>query len=160
MITIPQGVAVQISGCKVSVKGPKGHVEKEFSSLVSMKNSGSQFEAEGAKCMVNTVEGIVSNMVKGVTEGYHKELKIIYAHFPISIEVKGKELVIKNFQGEKQPRRSDIVGDTKIVVKGQSVTIDGADKHAVGQTLANMKAAMKIKDKDSRIFQDGVYEIA
>jgi len=159
MITIPQGVAVQVSGCKVSVKGPKGQVEKEFSLQVAIKHSGSQFEVEGAKSMVNTVEGIVSNMVKGVSEGYHKELKIIYAHFPISMEIKGKELVIKNFQGEKQPRRSNIIGDTKIVVKGQSVTVDGADKHAVGQTLANMKAAMKIKDKDSRIFQDGVYEV-
>jgi large subunit ribosomal protein L6 len=50
-----------------------------------------------------------------------------------------------------------VVGETQVKVKGQDVTISGPDKEAVGQTAANMKNILKIKDKDPRIFQDGIY---
>ncbi|MBI4399385.1 50S ribosomal protein L6, partial [Candidatus Micrarchaeota archaeon] len=80
-------------------------------------------------------------------------------HFPISIEIKDKKLVIKNFLGEKQPRSAKIVGTTKIEVKGQEVTISGTSKDDVGQTVANLVNATRISDRDSRVFQDGLYII-
>ena len=159
MITIPEGVTVQVSGNRVDVKGPNGQVEKSVSPLVSVTVEGSEIKTEGKKALVNTVEGLVTNMIKGVTEGFRRELKILYAHFPVSVEVKGKDILIKNFQGEKQPRKACAVGDTKVDVKGQVVTVSGPDKEAVGQTIANMRTATKIKDRDSRIFQDGIYEV-
>lgn len=159
MITIPEGVTVEVSGNKVGVKGPKGQVEKSFSPLVSLSVEGRQIRSEGKKALVNTVEGLITNMIKGVTEGYKRELKIMYAHFPVSLEVKGKDILIKNFQGEKQPRKACAVGETAVSVKGQNVTVTGPDKEAVGQTIANMRTATKIKDRDSRIFQDGIYEV-
>lgn len=159
MVSIPQGVSVSVSGDRVVVSGPKGKVEKAFGPMVAVSVSGSEVRAEGGKAGVNTAESLISSMVKGVTEGFRKELKIVYAHFPISIEVKGQDIVIKNFQGEKQPRKARLIGDTKIAVKGQQVTVTGSDKEAVGQTIANMRIAMRIKDRDARVFQDGMYEV-
>jgi large subunit ribosomal protein L6 len=159
MVAIPQGVSVEVSGNRVSVKGPKGRVEREFSPLVSISVSGSEVKAEGGKMHVNTTESLLSSMMRGVTEGYKKELKIIYAHFPISLEVKGQDVIIKNFQGEKMNRRSRLVGETKLAVKGQAVTVSGTDKEALGQSIANLRSAMRIKKKDGRVFQDGIYEV-
>ncbi len=156
---MPQGVSVQLSGNRISVKGPKGTVERTFSPLVAISVSGNEIKVDGDKMHVNTTESLLAAMAKGVTEGYKKELKIIYAHFPISLEVKGQDVIIKNFQGEKMNRRSRLVGDTKLVAKGQAATLTGSDKEAIGQSMANLRTAMRIKEKDDRVFQDGIYEI-
>ncbi|HID72385.1 TPA: 50S ribosomal protein L6, partial [Candidatus Micrarchaeota archaeon] len=108
---------------------------------------------------VKTVESLVNSMCKGVKDGFEKKMKILFAHFPISIEVKGKDIFVKNFLGERAPRKTSLVGDaTKLQVKGQSITISGPDKEAVGQTAANLRTITRIKEKDGRIFQDGIYD--
>jgi large subunit ribosomal protein L6 len=159
MLTIPENVTLEITQNKVIAKGPNGAVEKSFTPLVKLKLEGSELSVEGKKSFSNTVESLINNMVIGVTDGFKKEVKVIYAHFPISVEVKAKQILIKNFQGEKKPRLASIVGDTKVVAKGQLITIEGPDKEAVGQTVANLVTATKIRDKDDRIFQDGMYEV-
>jgi len=75
----------------------------------------------------------------------------------MSIETKGTELWIKNFLGEKKPRKAKIIGKVKIEVKGQDVRVHGADKEAVGQTVANIRTATRIREKDGRVFQDGIF---
>jgi large subunit ribosomal protein L6 len=158
---IPQGINVRVEGHTVIVKGPQGEVKKTFPKGTEVKVSGSAVEVSSDdRAMRGTAEAIVKNMIKGASGGYSRSVKLLYAHFPITIEVKGSDITIKNFLGEKQPRKTVLVGSTKVVAKGQSVTVSGPDREAVGQTLANLKAAMKIKDKDGRVFQDGIYDEA
>ncbi len=160
MIAIPQGVTVRVEGQKLTVKGPQGEIAKTISKEASVVVKGSQVEVTShSKALAGTTESIVNSMLKGVVTHYTKNFKLIYAHFPISIEVKGSDVTIKNFLGEKMARKTVLIGNTKVQAKGQSVTVSGADKEAVGQTIANLRTAMKIKDKDSRIFQDGIYEV-
>jgi large subunit ribosomal protein L6 len=158
MIELPEGTTIQVDGHKVTVKGPQGEVQKEFSKRASIKVEGNKVEVTADKALKGTIEALIGNMVVGVNKGYSKKLKVLYAHFPISIEVKGKDITIKNFIGERQPRKTVLLGNTKVEVKGQNVTVSGPDKEAVGQTIANMTTAMKVKNKDGRIFQDGIYE--
>jgi len=160
MIEIPEGVTVQVDGHKVTAKGAAGEVNKTFGKEVSVKLDGKKIEVSGSDYAINTtVESILKSMVNGAKTGYKRSMKLLYAHFPISIEVKGKDILIKNFLGEKQPRKTLLIGNTKIEAKGQNVTISGPDKEAVGQTLANLRTAMKIRDRDARVFQDGIYEL-
>jgi len=157
---IPEGVTVQADGLNVTVKGPKGEVQKTFPKRTEIKVDGNKVEIQSPKqAMKGTAEAVMKNMLKGVSEGYERKLKLLYAHFPITIEVKGTEIAVKNFLGEKQPRKTSVVGSTKVTAKGQNVEVSGPDKEAVGQTIANLKAAMKIKGKDGRIFQDGIFEV-
>ncbi len=111
------------------------------------------------KMLIKTITAHIKNMVKGVKEGYKIKMKVIYAHFPITFEVKGKEVIIKNFLGEKVPRKSKIIGDTEVEIKGQDILVSGVNKDTVGATISNLKLATKIKKRDSRVFQDGVYII-
>jgi large subunit ribosomal protein L6 len=155
---IPEGVTVQVDGQKITVKGPNGEVQKVFSNRVTVKVEGNKAEVEcNIPALKGTLESILKSMILGVTEGYTTKMKVLYAHFPVSLEVKGKEVLIKNFLGEKKPRKTAIIGSTKMEVKGQAITLSGPDKEAVGQTAANLKISMKIKEKDGRIFQDGIY---
>ncbi|MDD5172099.1 MAG: 50S ribosomal protein L6 [Candidatus ainarchaeum sp.] len=156
---IPQGVTVRMDGATVIAKGPQGEVKKSFPKGISVKVSGNAVEVSSSdKAIQGTVEAVVKNMMEGASKGYSKNFKLIYAHFPISIEVKGSDVTIKNFLGEKQARKTILIGSTKVQAKGQLVTISGPDKEAVGQTLANIRNAMRIKDKDGRVFQDGIYD--
>jgi large subunit ribosomal protein L6 len=160
MITIPDGVTVRVDGCMVTAKGPAGEVQKTFSREAVLKADGSKVEVSAnRKALVNTVEAVLKCMVEGAKGGYRKSFKLLYAHFPVTIEVKGKDISIKNFLGEKQARKTVLVGATKVEAKGQSVVISGPDKEAVGQTIANLRSAMRIKDKDGRVFQDGISDV-
>lgn len=163
MVVIPEGVSVEIDGMNVTAKGPKGTVARKFSAVISLEKKDNEIVVKGTekeKAYTGTVNSLLSSMFKGVSEGYSKSLKILYAHFPVTLEVKGDRVLVKNFIGEKHPRKARIMGDSKVEVKGQNVTVSGPDKEAVGQTIANLKAAMRIRQKDARIFQDGIYEAA
>jgi large subunit ribosomal protein L6 len=156
---IPEKVKVTIAGTKIHVEGPKGKLERTFPSKdLKLASKDGEVSVSAPELMLeNTIKAHIKNMFKGVTEGYSHKMQIIYSHFPITMEVKGPAINIKNFQGEKKPRRAKIVGATKVEVKGQDVSISGIDKEAVGQTIANLFTATKIKKRDSRVFQDGIY---
>ncbi len=156
-MNIPDGVTVSVDGSNVTVKGPKGELYKELSKMAKITVDGSSVQVEADKALKGTLEAVITNMINGVTEGHSKKLKVLYAHFPVSIEIKGKDILIKNFLGEREPRRTKVAGSTKVDVKGQNITVSGPDKEAVGQTAANLIEATKIRNKDVRIFQDGIY---
>jgi len=98
-------------------------------------------------------------MIRGVTSGYTYKLKIVYAHFPMTVKVQEKEgrITIDNFTGEKTPRVAKIIGPTKVKVAGDEIHVQGTNLRDVSQTAANIQSATRIKDKDQRVFLDGIY---
>jgi large subunit ribosomal protein L6 len=163
MVEIPKDVQVEVKGDTVIVSGKLGKLQRSFKSLgVKLEIKGNQLEiggGEGGKVLEGTIEAHVKNMFKGVTEGFSHKLQAVHSHFPMSVEVKGDRVLIKNFIGEKKPRSAEIVGKTKVEAKGTDIFVSGPDKDAVGQTCANISMATAIKQKDSRVFQDGVYMV-
>jgi large subunit ribosomal protein L6 len=158
---IPDGVNFSVDGLSLKAKGPGGEVAKNFPEKVQIKVNGKEIEVSCVdKALCNTWAAHVKNMLTGAKDGYKIKMKIIFAHFPITLEIKGKDIMIKNFLGEKVARKAKLVGNTKVEAKGQDVTVSGPDKDAVGQTIANMRLAMKTKDRDHRVFQDGVYIVS
>ena len=82
----------------------------------------------------------------------------MFAHFPISVKVKGKEIYVENFFGERSPRISKIIGeDTKVKVLAEDVLVEGPSLEDVSQTAANLESSTKVKNKDQRVFLDGLY---
>ncbi|MFT4922899.1 MAG: large subunit ribosomal protein L6, partial [Haloarculaceae archaeon] len=106
---------------------------------------------------LGTFQSHVENMFHGVTDGWEYEMEIFYSHFPMQVSVEGEDVVIENFLGEKAPRRTEIRGDTEVAVDEERVTLHGPDIEDVGQTAADIEQLTRVKDKDVRVFQDGVY---
>lgn len=170
LVKIPEDVSAEVKDFKVSVSGKKGKLEKDFSSplfdkFVKIEKGDSVIKVSSEsmkrkiKSQVGGIAAHIRNMVKGVTEGYSSKLKVVYLHFPMSVKVVGKEVVVSNFLGEKAPRRATILGDTKVEVKGEEITVSGTDKNDVGQTAANLERATKIAARDRRVFQDGIFVV-
>ena len=168
-IEIPEGIEVEVvDGKKVIVRGPKGNVEKDFSktpAYLSLEDGRVVVEVrwKGKRgfALLNTILSHLKNMFTGVTKGYVYKLKAYYIHFPIDVYVDGDYVVIKNFVGERGLRKARILPGVKVDVVKKGGDIDlivtGIDKEAVGQTAANIMQATKIKNKDPRVFLDGIY---
>ena len=109
------------------------------------------------KATVGTFQSHTTNMIRGVTEGFEYGMEVFYSHFPMQVSVEGDDVVISNFLGERSPRRTTIHGDTEVRVDGEELTITGPSIEDVGQTAADIEQLTRVKDKDTRVFQDGVY---
>jgi len=168
IIEIPKGIEVEIDKFKIIVKGPKGSLERDFYSPlfkrdIAMKKEDNKIfistesKRKKVKAMLGTIEAHIKNMFIGLTNGYVAKLKIVYMHFPFTIKVTGDEVAISNFLGEKLPRKTKIVGDCKLEVKGDEITVTGINKEDVGQTSANLERVTWIRSRDRRVFQDGIF---
>ena len=161
---LPEKVEAHVSGHEVTVKGPRGElkrsliypgvtIKKEGSKLIVVSTTANRRE----KAVVYTYAAHIKNMLTGVTKGFRYKMKIVFSHFPITVKVAGKEVEITNFYGEKRPRTAEIIGNVKVSATKEEVTLEGNSVEEVGQTMSNLEQATKIRNKDSRIFQDGIY---
>jgi large subunit ribosomal protein L6 len=163
-LEIPADVDASWEGLELTVSGPNGSVTKQLwypNVSVSIEGDAVVIESDEAdqrtRATMGTFESHVENMFHGVTEGWEYEMRVLYAHFPMQVRVEGDEVVIENFLGERAPRRTTVHGDTEVEVDGETLRLSGPDKEAVGQTAGDIEQLTRINDKDTRVFQDGVY---
>ena len=164
-LPIPEKVDIKKRDHMIVVTGSKGTVSKDIHKLpaeITVTDKTVTIEPTGKRkrdlAITNTVKSIIANMFKGVEKGFSYKLKIVFAHFPISVKVKGKEIHVENFFGERSARISHIVGDTTSVkVIGDDVVVEGPSLEDVSQTAANIESSTRVKGKDQRVFLDGLY---
>lgn len=158
-VEIPKEVKVNITGSTAKISGKNGEVSFGFKPIVKFGIENDAVKLEGPDMFVGTYKSHLNNAIKGVLEGHKKKMKVIQAHFPMKLEQKGDKIFIKNFLGSKVDRVANIIGSTKVSIKGQEIYIEGPDIYAVGQTAANLRQATKVRNKDVRVFQDGIYPV-
>ncbi|MCK4717309.1 MAG: 50S ribosomal protein L6 [Thermoplasmata archaeon] len=164
---ILEGASASLKKGMLTITGPKGALSREFHDpkiTLAMEGKEVVIKTElpqtREKALVGTWNAHVNNMLRGVTEGFTYRMKLVYSHFPVKVSVKGDQVVIENFSGEKSPRFARIMEGAKVTAKGDQVTIEGIDKENVGQSMANIERATRIKGFDRRVFQDGIYLVA
>ena len=163
-IELPEGAEAKIDHGIVFMKGPKGENSKPLANKrISIKVEGKKIvlaakrTSKKEKQVLKTFAAHIKNMVKGVTEGYVYKMKICAGHFPMNVAVSGNMLVVKNFIGEKHPRKIRITEGADIKVSGSDITIEGVDKEKVAQMSATIEEKTKRVGYDRRVFQDGIY---
>ena len=163
--TVPaKDVIVTYADGILSIKGPKGTIQRKFNDpriKVSHADGKINLVAELAtrreKMLMGTYVSHMYNMVTGVTEGFIYELKICSGHFPMTVAVQGDELVVKNFIGEKKPRKLKLKTGAKVTVDGTIIKIEAIDKEIAGMTASAIELLTRRPGFDNRIFQDGIY---
>jgi len=163
-VTIPGGVKVELDGPVLRVSGQKGKLERnirfpqisasiEDAELVFSTGS----DRKNVIAMVGTFAAHANNMFTGVNQGFEYRMKVVYSHFPIQLKLQGNKLEISNFLGEKKARYARIEEGVNAKVGNDEVVLTGIDKELLGITSANIEHATKIRKRDPRIFQDGIY---
>ena len=167
-IPIPDGMGSNIDGNTVTISKEGNSLSREFvHNRVEVLASGSDLEVScslprrSEKALAGTWAAHLRNMVKGIDQGFEYRLKAVFSHFPMSLKVDGDKFRITNMLGEKVPRVAKMPwtpseGQVKIENK-TDIIVTGADREKVGQTAANIEKACKVKKRDPRVFQDGVF---
>ena len=163
-VVIPEGVKVTQNKNMLEFVGPLGKTYKSFRSIpvkIELIDDKVILKAMGSRkkdyAILHTARSIIRNICEGLIEGYTIKMKVVFAHFPITIKVEGKKVLIENFQGERAPRSTAIVGNTKVSPKGEDVILTGEVLTDITQTAANIELTTKVKNKDHRVFLDGIY---
>jgi len=170
-LNIPDGVTLTVKGRNVTVKGPRGTLNKSLHHLnLDMRVDKKRktftvmrwFGTRTDNATINTAIALVRNMVTGVTKGYQYKLRFASAHFPINVSVEGQEVEIRNFLGEKRVRRKLVSPNVKVyrtdikLVKDELV-LEGNSVEEVSQQAAQIHELCLVKNKDIRKFLDGIY---
>jgi large subunit ribosomal protein L6 len=141
-VSIPDKVKVTVTGEKVLVEGPKGKVEKTFAPVVKVTVADQKVtfapteESRFSKAMYGTARSVVAGMVKGVTDGYVKDLEIQGVGFKANLKGKQLDLAL----GYSHPIVMDIPEGIKITVVDQTkIKVEGADKQLVGKVTAEIR---------------------
>jgi large subunit ribosomal protein L6 len=165
-IEIPSECQLSLDGKTVTVSGPKGTLERTFpepQTRLRMEESEliatTHINRKRSRALVGTVIAHVRNMLTGVQFGYEYEMKVVYSHFPITVETKGDIVIIKNFIGERGARKARLIGEVQVKIQEDEIFVSGIDIEHVSQSAANIQQACKIRDKDRRVFLDGIYVI-
>ena len=163
-IEIPKDVQVSLQGNQITVKGKNGELTRSmdmrFTKIENKENKiilTADSKRSVEKALTGTAAAHLKNIVQGVQKPHEYKLKIVYAHFPINVSVQKDRVEIKNFVGEKVPRQANVIGKTRVEIKGQEIVVTGSNVEEAGQTAANIEKATRIRGKDLRVFQDGIY---
>ncbi len=141
-ITVPAGVTVTIDGTKVTIKGPKGELTREFPSMMIIKQEGDVITVERpddsreAKSYHGLVRTLVANMVEGTAKGFSKKLQLVGVGYRAAL--KGKDLDLQ--LGFSHPVVVPCPEGITFEVPTQTeIVVSGPSKEQVGQVAADIR---------------------
>ncbi len=142
-IPVPQGVEVNIQGNVVSVKGPKGQLEKELhpEMIVKLEDNNVIVERPSDNKLHKSLHGLsrtlIHNMIEGVTKGFQKNLELVGVGY--RAQKQGNKLVLNI--GYAHPVEIEAPPNIEFdVPAANKITVSGIDKQLVGQIAANIRA--------------------
>ena len=146
-IPVPRGVDVTLSGGHVTVKGPKGSLERDIPGAITIRQEGDQLLVERPdderenRAMHGLVRSLVNNMVVGVTDGFTKELEIIGVGYRAT--AKGSDAIDLALGFSHAVEVKAPSGITFDVPTPNRIDVKGSDKELVGQVAADIRKLRK-----------------
>jgi len=168
-ILIPKGVKVKSRTRKIKISGPRGCLSRNFShTIIKITTDQKKIyltlwhgNRKKTACL-NTISSHISNLIFGVVYGFQYRMKMVYAHFPINLNIidEGKGVEIRNFLGEKRVRKIFMSNDV-LCEKNESskdeIILKGNDLSLVSMSASAIQQSCLVKNKDIRKFLDGIY---
>ena len=142
VLAIPENVTVVVSSNVVTVKGPKGELNLTLDKRINVEVKDNTVvvtrinETIPARKMHGTTNANITNMIKGVTEGYKKDLEIVGVGYRFNL--KGNTLVIN--AGYSHPVEMEIPAGLKLeAISNTEISVSGINKELVGEFSANIR---------------------
>lgn len=140
ILTIPAGVTVTTEGNRVNVKGPKGELSTEINKNIKVEVNGTELKITRTSDLFKNFHGTananISNMIKGVTEGYEKKLEAVGVGYRFAL--KGANLDITAGYSHHVEMETP-AGITLECPSSTELVVKGIDKQKVGQFAAEIR---------------------
>jgi len=163
-IEIPAGLDIEIDGSRIKIKKEGKEAVREYFGFEIKKEDNfivlhHKKATKKEKKLIKTTKAHIKNIILGFGKKFIYKLKICSVHFPmtVSIDKAKNEIMIKNFLGGVKPRAARIVTGAEVKIDKDNIIVESQNIEAAGQTAANIEKAIKITNKDRRVFQDGIY---
>jgi large subunit ribosomal protein L6 len=162
-LEVPAGIKFEVANGIMTVEGSKGKLTRPIDPKLSVKLEGTtavisvKNASKREKTLIGTFKAHFANMLLGVNEAFVYRMKVCSGHFPMTVVVKGSELIVKNYLGEKVPRILKFKSGVDVKVEGDIVVVSSPSRELAGQTAASIEKLTCRADYDKRIFQDGIY---
>lgn len=164
-IEIPQGINAFRENEFIILKKDSNEIKRKLNEVIDAKIEGNKITISTKKStkrerkMFGTTIAHINNMIKGLTKNFKYKLQVASVHFPITLihDKTTNELVVKNFLGEKKDRRIKLIEGVNVKLNKDTIELDSADIEKAGQAAANIENGTKVRKRDRRIFQDGIF---
>ncbi len=144
-IEIPEKVEIKIEGNRLTAKGPKGQLTREFSPLLSVQQEDNQIvvkrksDQRQERALHGLTRSLINGMVEGVTKGFEKKLTMVGVGY--NAKLKGKDLELE--VGYSHPVVIKAPAAIEFEVEKTNITVKGIDKQQVGEIAAKIRAVRK-----------------
>lgn len=162
---IPEGTTAEVDGTRLTVKKGENIIVKKINPIIDVKIENNKLTIKSDKSskkerkVFGSTKAHINNMLKGLEEKFKYKLMAVNVHFPMNVSVdKDKNVVlIKNFLGEKKDRIVKIVDSVDVKINKNEIIIESSDIEKAGQMAANLEKGTKVRNRDRRVFQDGIF---
>jgi large subunit ribosomal protein L6 len=143
-VPVPAGVQIKIDGSKVTVKGPKGEMEREFHPELSITLEGEVVRVQRPnderqfKALHGLTRALINNMVIGVTQGYSKTLEVRGTGYRAALQ--GKNLVMALGFSHSVIVEPPTGIEFEVNPRASTIIVRGYDKEVVGRVAAEIRA--------------------
>ena len=145
-IIIPEGVDVSVEANNVTVKGPKGTLSRQINEVVTIEQKDGEILISVAnekdtneRAQWGTARAVIANLVKGVTEGFSKQLEVNGVGYKVNLS--GRTIVL--YVGYSHDVNFELPEGIDAAVEGNVITITGSNKDLVEEVAANIRSVRK-----------------
>ena len=164
-LEIPEGISANVEGNEIVLKKDSKEIKRKLNNRIQVKVEGNKILLNSKKVskrekkILFTTKAHIKNAFEGLIKPFKYKLQAVSVHFPMTLEVdKSKNtLVVKNFLGEKKPRVINIINGVEIKLIKDVIELESVDIEKAGQVAANIEKGSKIRSRDRRVFQDGIF---
>ncbi len=142
-VSVPATVKINVKGLEVHVEGPKGKLSHTLPECIAMSQEGATLkftrinDERRVRALHGTSQRLVENMIKGVSDGFRKDLEIHGVGFRAAIKEDKLDLSL----GYSHPLLHPIPQDIKVTVTDNTkISVEGIDKQRVGQFAADIRS--------------------
>lgn len=164
-IDVPEGISTELDNNFLIMKKDNKLIKRKLNPLINLKIEGkkivmtSKRARKTEKRLFGTFRAHIKNMIKGLIDEFTYKLQVSNVHFPMSVsyDKPKNELVVKNFLGEAKERRIKLIPNVDIKIDKEIIEISSFDIEKAGIAATIIEKGTRVKNKDRRIYQDGIF---
>jgi large subunit ribosomal protein L6 len=166
-LEIPAGISVKVEKDDIVIKKNNEEIKRKIHSLIKIKIAenkliiSSEKNQKKEKKTIGTFVAHVKNIFQGLDTPFKYRLQAASVHFPMTLtqDHGTNEIIVKNFLGEKKERRIKIIPGVNVKIIKDIIELESSNIENAGQSASNIEKGTRVRNRDRRIFQDGIFII-
>jgi len=164
-VELKSGISAKIDGKEIIIEKSNQRIIRKVNPIINVVIENNKIilktkkSGRAEKRMIGSLAAHLKNAVMGLEEPFKYKLQVSNVHFPMTLshDKNSNEIIVKNFLGEKKDRKIKIMDNVNVKLNKDTIELDSFDIENAGQTAANIEKGTKVRFRDRRIFQDGIF---